>query len=222
MHKILKLSNREIEVHDNGDIYLPQRISTNGHTIRRKKIKLSKKANGYVGFTIWNPVDGKGVGCLHHRILARAFLRNFDENLVVDHIDGNKSNNDLSNLRMLTHRENIRIYWTHQREALGLPLSNKKNNYMNPRLLRKGKQGFFGVHEQNNEKFIAQIRVGKSRVSGGMFANPVDAACAANKLMLDNNFELTRINIPLMPLRISSFQGSKNPLSMSFCDPSLI
>ena len=41
-----------------------------------------------------------------HRLMAKTFLPDFREDLQVDHIDKNKMNNNLSNLRMLTHQEN--------------------------------------------------------------------------------------------------------------------
>lgn len=43
-----------------------------------------------------------------HRLVAEAFLEN-DNNLpVVNHIDGNKHNNNLSNLRLITLSENVK------------------------------------------------------------------------------------------------------------------
>ena len=53
--------------------------------------------------------------CSHgllHRIVAEAFLSDWDEDLTVNHIDGDKLNNDISNLEMLPNAENIRHYFT--------------------------------------------------------------------------------------------------------------
>ena len=43
---------------------------------------------------------------LVHRLVAIAFLENIDEKPCVDHIDGNKTNNNITNLRFATHTEN--------------------------------------------------------------------------------------------------------------------
>ena len=41
-----------------------------------------------------------------HRIVAKAWLDDYDEALQVDHIDGCRSNNNPSNLRMVTNSQN--------------------------------------------------------------------------------------------------------------------
>ena len=55
---------------------------------------------------------------LTHRLVAIAFIEN-DEPLyktMVDHIDGDKSNNCANNLRWLSKSDNTREYWKKQRE----------------------------------------------------------------------------------------------------------
>ena len=47
-----------------------------------------------------------------HRLVAEAFLPTWDFNLQVNHIDGNKHNNHVNNLEMVTAQENINHYLT--------------------------------------------------------------------------------------------------------------
>lgn len=48
------------------------------------------------------------VDMLIHRLVAEAFLERPDGDYEVNHIDGNRYNNDVSNLEWVTHRENMR------------------------------------------------------------------------------------------------------------------
>ena len=50
--------------------------------------------------------DGKGKQRYVHRLVAQAFIPNPENKREVDHIDNNKTNNDMSNLRWVTHKEN--------------------------------------------------------------------------------------------------------------------
>jgi len=51
-------------------------------------------------------IDGKRVNKKVHRMVAETWLTNDDQTLQVNHIDGNKLNNDSSNLEWVTAREN--------------------------------------------------------------------------------------------------------------------
>lgn len=77
-----------------------KRITKNGSVVD-KKPTVTKQNNGYVRVTIHYKNE------YLHRIIARVFLGEI-EGFDVDHIDGNKENNNVSNLEIVTHKENIR------------------------------------------------------------------------------------------------------------------
>lgn len=64
--------------------------------------KISLSASGY----LYVPLGKKMIGV--HRVIAEAFIVNDDplHKTVIDHIDRNKRNNSLSNLRWVTPHEN--------------------------------------------------------------------------------------------------------------------
>lgn len=77
------------------------------------QIMVLSKNGGYVRITISKHV---------HRLVAQAFLDKpeNDEQCWVDHIDGNRSNNNVENLRWVTPSENALSYGYHSR------IKNKK------------------------------------------------------------------------------------------------
>lgn len=69
-----------------------------------KYLKLAHKKNGYV-YTELN-VNGVTTYKRVHRLVAEAFIPNPENKPFVNHIDGNKSNNSVSNLEWVTGSEN--------------------------------------------------------------------------------------------------------------------
>lgn len=80
-------------------VFSNKRQGTNGHWL-----KISVNIHGYAFFKIW--LNGKCKNLQLHRELAKAFIPNPKKLPCVNHKDGNKLNNSLSNLEWCTHSEN--------------------------------------------------------------------------------------------------------------------
>lgn len=75
-----------------------ERVIRNNHKLPRKEKVLKRKRDGYLGAGIFNKnCEFKNV--LIHRLVAEAFIPNPNNYPQIDHIDGNKENNCVSNLR---------------------------------------------------------------------------------------------------------------------------
>ncbi len=70
---------------------------------------------GYRRVTLYNPVRKR---CFVHRLVAFHFCDGYSDELIVNHIDGNKMNNRFDNLEWVTHSQNdIHAYNTGLRKA---------------------------------------------------------------------------------------------------------
>lgn len=103
--------NNELEININGDI-----IETNNFKLK----KLYKDSNGYL------QISHKGKNYLHHRLVAITFISNPENKSDVNHIDGNRNNNSISNLKWTTHSENIIHSFLHLGRKSNLINWNKK------------------------------------------------------------------------------------------------
>ena len=72
---------------------------------RGRQLSKNTKQSGYIRVYI------NGKPRLLHRLIAEAFIPNPDNKPEVNHIDGNKHNNDISNLEWCTHHENMSHAW---------------------------------------------------------------------------------------------------------------
>ena len=61
--------------------------------------------DGYLQFT-----NGKHRGKLYHRVIYEKFVGDIPEDCVVHHIDGNKLNNDILNLEVMSFEEHSRMH----------------------------------------------------------------------------------------------------------------
>ena len=74
--------------------------------IKEREIALRKQNGGYLLANL--SVGGHRKECTVHRLVARAFIPNPNNLKEVNHIDGNKQNNDVSNLEWCDRSDNLR------------------------------------------------------------------------------------------------------------------
>jgi len=107
-------------------------INANGEVYNRKtNFRLVGTINkGYVRFRIPNK-DKKIKGIYLHRLVALTFLENQNNYQEVDHIDGNKLNNNVSNLRWCSSSENNTNKENYSHKIEGRPEKRFKYVYWN-------------------------------------------------------------------------------------------
>lgn len=64
----------------------------------------NKKVDGYLVVDLYK--DGKRKKFYVHRLVAQEFIGNIPEGYEIDHKDINKKNNNVNNLKIVTHKEN--------------------------------------------------------------------------------------------------------------------
>jgi hypothetical protein len=111
-------------------------ISNTGRVIsttknRTKELKAQQDAIGYLHFRLYpdEPIFGfydnnrgkKPLLCKCHRLVLETFSPTLDTTLEVNHLDGNKHNNNIDNLEWVTKSENMKhSYETGLREFQSL------------------------------------------------------------------------------------------------------
>lgn len=107
------------QVSNCGRIKKPQGRDKSGHIRTEKIIKPFHNKRGYLRIGL--VVDGEKKKYQLHRLVAEAFCPGKKEGLQVNHIDGNKENNNANNLEWITPGDN-------QRHAFRLGLKKPRIN----------------------------------------------------------------------------------------------
>ena len=132
-HNLSHLGFKKYQIYKNGNI----------ENIKTKKIlKKNKNRNGYYTIRINNDSNIKKTLKIH-RLLGLCFIKNnnIKEKTEIDHIDRNKQNNKLSNLRWITHQQNClnkNKYRNTKNYYRNIYYDEKRNNYR-VQIRRKGK-----------------------------------------------------------------------------------
>lgn len=132
----------------------------------RKIRKPSKDTNGYFIVTLLK--DSKSYCKSVHRLIAHAFIPNPYDKPVIDHIDGNKTNNTFSNLRWATSQENAR----NRKKRTGTS-SQYKGCYFN----------------KINKTWRSQIMINGKTIHFGTFETEIQAGQSYNNYIMEHNLQ---------------------------------
>ncbi|MBE9142094.1 HNH endonuclease signature motif containing protein [Planktothrix mougeotii] len=84
---------------------LPYTVSEDGSMLKVRGQGIKKTTRSTAGY---RQISCYGKTFLVHRVVWEAFNGEIPQGLQINHIDGNKANNSLSNLELVTPAENIR------------------------------------------------------------------------------------------------------------------
>lgn len=91
--------------------------------------------------------NGKQKWFYVHRLVAQAYLKNYSEDLQVDHIDRNPLNNKVENLRMVTNQQN-----TFNTNAAGCHWSKQKRKWFS-QIGWNDKKIYLGLFDSEEEAY---------------------------------------------------------------------
>lgn len=141
------------------------KISNYGRVKSLKRFKKRKEdkilspqigKRGYYTISLWN--NQKGTTKTIHRLIAEHFIKNNKNKREVNHKDGNKLNNNISNLEWVTPKENS-VHAVRSKDI-------KKFNY---------KRGASISKYKNKITYVAEIRFNKKNIYLGRFKNKEQA-----------------------------------------------
>ena len=171
--------NKDIELHG-----IPFRVYSDGTIIRlrytspmgnRMKERVAKLRNqdGYLNFDVRSGYR-KQKKYRAHRVVAECFLENPNSLEQIDHIDGNKSNNSVENLRWVSVTDNLRAF-------------------------REKKRGttskYRGVYKKET-RWVAQVGHLGERVRIGSFGTEEEAAHAYDAKAIQLGYLKEALNFP--------------------------
>ena len=112
--KLLELfGDLKIKVSDDGKIYTLDHsyLRKNGRLDNRKGKQLRPSIDKYGYERVVLTKDGIRKTYSVHKLVALAFIPNPENKTTINHIDGNKRNNNVSNLEWATEKENQNHKW---------------------------------------------------------------------------------------------------------------
>lgn len=135
-----------------GQLWRKAYIRSNGRMYKSNKVNNSGANNGYTLVRI----NTQNV-MLYHRIVWILHYGQIPEGKFIDHIDGNKINNKIENLRLVTHRENCQNLPKHRNgKLLGCSFDKRRNKWQSQLWINEKRKhlGYFNTMEEAHKAYL--------------------------------------------------------------------
>ena len=160
---------RAVSVFTNYEVSSVGRVRNSG---TGRVLKPSAGGGGYPHVVLNK--DGKQRTRNIHQLVAEAFIENPEDKRCIDHIDSNKKNNCVENLRRATHSQ----------------------NGMNQKIRTNTSSIYKGVyHHKPTKKWMSYIRINGKLKNLGLFENEKEAARKYNEAALEHFGEFAKLNV---------------------------
>jgi len=137
---------QELFDYKDGQLYWKERINSS--------IDLSKPA-GFIGYGGYRSIRIEGKDYRAHRLVWK-YHYGKDPKEFIDHIDGNRVNNNIENLREATKQQNNFNRGPHKNNKLGIKGVSKHRNKYTARIEINGKEKYLGFFDTIEEARLAR------------------------------------------------------------------
>jgi len=135
---------RHYQVSNLGNVKSLERLSLIGRQLKEKILKQKTDTKGYLTVNLY--LDGKSKSRTVHQLVTQAFLNHIPNGYkaVVNHIDFDKLNNNVSNLEIVSNRENCnQKHIKSSSDYVGVNF-HKENKKWQSQIVINGKQVYLG------------------------------------------------------------------------------
>ena len=140
-----------------GELWRKANVHKNGHKHLRKLVKNVANCNGYCF------VRFKGRQMYYHRIVWVLLNGDIPVGMEIDHIDGNRVNNNIGNLRLVNHKENQQNLVMHRNGNLVGCTYFKRLCKWQAQVWVDGKYKYLGLYDTEQEAHDVYLKALEDR-----------------------------------------------------------
>lgn len=149
---LTKTTLEEFFTFENNELWRKEYINGRGVLLKKNKVSLSKNLDGYLYTTI------KRKPILFHRIVYAWHYGELPQGMLIDHINGDRTDNRIENLKAVTRRENNHNRPYHRTGGLIGTTYDRRIKKWNAQIYINGKNknlGYFETAELAHQAYMS-------------------------------------------------------------------